>query len=1009
MKTSIQDRLLERLNFLYENISSDVSRLEITAYLTREPKKFAERKSGKTLRLKEGDGWGERLFDCAWMKFEGEMPAGETENIAVKIDVNGEMFIAGNSGSPVCGLTCKASKFTQSLGKPAKCLYILPKSFYGKKKFSLWADCGLNDLFGRLKGEGRIACARVVKINPQVRELYYSFEHAYDWLFALEKSDPKARELLAALKKACGLMDKDFAANLGKASEVIEKVLRAPAERPPLKISAIGHAHMDLAWLWPIRETKRKLARTFSTVLNLQERFPWYVYGASQPQAYQWMKEEYPGLYSRIKAAVKKGKIDPLGAMWVEPDCNMVSGESFIRQILCGREFFKKEFGTAPDYFWIPDSFGYSPQLPQILAKSGVKNFITQKISWNMINKFPHHSFWWEGIDGSRVLAHMLPEDTYNSPAAPRSIIKVRNSYAQKGASRNALIAFGIGDGGGGPGEEHLRRILKNREVPALNEIKNRRVCEFLKDLRAEAENFPLWRGDLYLEKHQGTFTTQGKNKKHNRLCENLLRKAEWLGYVCGRLQKKPRDLSCLGAVWKEVLLYQFHDILPGSSIERVYRESCARYAVLEKFLREFIAKMEREIAEFYGEGVAINCNSWRANFSLGGRALSAAPLGATPLALAKKSKSASAKKFVLENEKIAVRFDKKARMVSMVEKSTGREFLDASRPANVFMVYDDLGDAWDFGYGYRQNRHRPMKCEAAKFYERAGRAIAEFNFSFEKSVLAERVILDGESGEVKIEISLNWQSKRKMLRLIMPLGFAARKSVSEVAFGSYEREANDATKWRRARIETPAHQWVAMKGQGRFFALLNDAKYGYRLKENSIEAGLLRCVPRPGEPLVFAADKSKNPSGDDVDFADIGRQDFKFIAIARSGDFEEHKVAAIARELNLPTTKTACGKPCKHKRLEGEVSFVEISNPNIELAAMKPAKARGAWVMRLVNLSGKPQNSGVKLKFAPRRICPCSLIEEPIKSSEKIGALAFAPHEIKSFILYYGDAGGRG
>ena len=996
-----KSRFLERLNFLYENISSDVSELKITAYPSREPLKFAEKDSVKPAPLKEGTRWGERLFDCAWIKFEGEMPRGEKENIALKIDVNGEMFVADDSGSPVCGLTCKASKFAESLGKPAKCFYILPKKFYRRKKFCVWADCGLNDLFGRLKGEGKIECARVVKINPEIRGAYYNFEHAYDWLSALEKGDPKAEELCAVLEKSCGLLDENFGANLAKASNLIEKVLRKKSRRPGLKISAIGHAHMDLAWLWPIRETKRKLARTFATALNLQERFPSYIYGASQPQAYQWVKEDYPKLYSRIKSAVKKGRIDPLGAAWVEPDCNMVSGESFVRQILCGREFFKKEFGIAPDYFWIPDSFGYSAQLPQILLKSGVKYFITQKISWNMVNKFPHHSFWWEGIDHSRVLAHMLPEDTYNSPAAPRSVIKVRKNYAQKDVSKNALIAFGIGDGGGGPGEEHVLRILKNREVSALNEIKNRRVREFLKDLSREAKNFPVWRGDLYLEKHQGTFTTQGQNKKHNRRCENLLRKAEWLCYVCERIFGKRENLESLGEIWKEVLLYQFHDILPGSSIERVYAESRARYEVLEKFLEEFIAEREQKIADFYGRGVAINCNSWRASLAFGGGNVSVPKLGIAPLSGAVKPEKASAKKFVLENKKLVLRFDKNARMVSMVEKSSGKEFLDKSRPANVFMVYGDFGDAWDFGYEYRKNARRAMGCASAKFFNRGPDAVAEFIFKFEKSALRERVILEGDSDEVKIEISLDWKSRRKMLRMVYPLGFKASESVSEIAFGSYSRAANDATKWRRARIETPAHQWVAMKNSSRFFALLNDAKYGYRLKDNAVEAALLRCVPRPGEPLVFASDKSKNPKAGDAGFADLGRQDFKFSLFAKSGKFGAGEVSARARSLNLPASKAKPSSKKTASPLE-EFSFVEIGCEDIELVAMKPAEKPGKWIMRLVNLSGEKRSAKVSLKFPPRKICECDISENPIKNPQSIESLGFGAHEIKSFILQY-------
>ena len=1000
MPNSQKTRFLERLNFLYENISTDISPLKITAYLTREPAKFCDRAKGEKLELKEGSRWGERLFDCAWMKFEGEMPRLK-KNVALKLDVNGEMFVADGGGSPLCGLTCKMSTFSESLGKPAKCFYILPKSFYGRKKFSVWADCGLNDLFGRLKGEGKIACARVVKINPEIRALYYNFEHAYDWLFALEKGDENEKILSGALSEACDLLDADFEKNLSSASKCLEKVLYRKARRPRLEVSAIGHAHMDLAWLWPVRETKRKLARTFETVLNLQERFPSYVYGASQPQGYLWVKEDYPKLYSRIKEAVKKGRVDPLGAMWVEPDCNMPSGESFVRQILYGRKFFYDEFGIKPDYFWIPDSFGYSPQLPQILKKSGVKYFITQKLSWNMVNKFPHHSFWWQGIDGSRVLAHMLPEKTYNSPAAPRSLLKVEREYAQKNVSRNALIAFGIGDGGGGAGEEHIRRLLKNRKVLSLNKIKNRKVSAFLKDLERESGNFPTWRGDLYLEKHQGTFTTQGKNKKHNRFCENLLRKAEWLGYACERILGERQDMSFLEPIVKEILLYQFHDILPGSSIERVYGESCARYEILESRLLAAIENFEGKLASYFGQNLLINCNSWGGKFYKSGRVLNVPALGFAAESNLKKAPKASAKPLVLENGKLRLEFSESGEMLSLKEKDSGAEFFDAKNPANVFMVYDDCGDAWDFGYGYRKNRKSKMECVSKKFFEKRGAGIAELKFKFEKSTLFERIILEGESDEVRIEISLDWQSKRKMLRLVLPLCFKAEKSVSEVAFGYYEREPNDAGKWRRARIETPAHQWVAMKNKKMFFALLNDSKYGYRLKENTVEACLLRCVPRPGEPLVFAADKSKNPAGDDIDFADVGKQNFKFSIFSKSGVFEPKEAASRARALNLPVLNARSEKSAKKRGFQ-DFSLVKINNENIELAAMKPAQDGDAWIMRLVNLSGDSEKARVDLKFAPKEVLECDLAEIPVKKPQVIENLVFGAHEIKSFILRY-------
>lgn len=1012
MNPEIKAKLAEFLERLYCSTDVPLKELEIASFKSAEPLPFADRLRGKKSSPKEGEVWAKKLFDCAWMKFSCALPKSlERKNLALKLDVNGEMLVVDAKGNPLQGLTCKASKFCDSLGKPAKRIFIPSAAELEKSRITVWADCALNDLFGRLKGDGKIACARLVRINPEIRSLYYLFEHAFDWLCALgPKSNPEtAASLQNALLETAGLFGENLESlsegspEIPKAKKILEKALFKKRARPKLEISAIGHAHMDLAWLWPIRETKRKLARTFATVLALQKRYPQYVYGASQPQAYLWMKREYPSLYARIKEAVARGKIEPLGAAWVEPDCNLPSGESLVRQMMLGREFFKGEFGVEPEYFWIPDSFGYSPQLPQILLKSGVKYFITQKISWNTVNKFPHHSFVWEGIDSSRVLAHMLPEDTYNSPAAPRSLLKIEKNYAQKDASNNALMAFGIGDGGGGPGEEHLERILKNKRVCGLNKIKNRSVKSFLKDLEKESANFPVWRGDLYLERHQGTFTTQGRNKKHNRICENLLFQAEWFAYVLERMSNKKAETEFLKDLWSEFLLYQFHDILPGSSIERVYKESCAGYEVVEKKLREYIDKCAAKIGGLLGFKAVFNTTSWLAKKRLGSSEISVPKLGFAPLKSARAAPRASARKGVLENEKLAVKFNSKGEIFSFIDKNSKLDFADKSRPANVFMVYDDFGDAWDFGNGYRSNKRRAMKIVSSKFHMEDSSAVADFEFEYGSSKLRERAVLDGGADTLKLEISLDWRDRRKMLRYVFPLGIKAQKSVSEVAFGSYERSANDATKWRRARLETPAHQWAALRSKNRAFAVLNDCKYGHRLKDSSIEVGILRCVPRPGEPLVSVSDKPEDVDDFSRDFADLGRQSFALSLYPMPEGLDRAKVSARARALNsVFKVSEIKGAKAASEIPEAGASFVEISNPAVELVAMKPSQDGKAWVARFVNLNPAEELADLNFAFKPSKVELADLSERAIKKTEGLRGVKFGAHEIKTFKLFY-------
>ena len=998
MNDKSREKFSEILNDLYERVSSNVAPLKMEAYRSSEPLKFEDRFRGeRLLDLKESDKWGVNLFDCAWFRFDVDIPDGVEGELALKIDLNGELFIADDGGEPLEGLTCKSSTFCESLGKPAKRFFLLPDSLKGRRKFSVWADCAFNDLFGRAQGDGRIACARLVAINRDIWKLYYNYEQAFDWLFSLSENSELSAKLERALAEASELIGADLKSNLGAANDILEKVLFEGAPRPKLKVYAVGHAHMDLAWLWPIRETKRKLARTFATALSNIKKYPGYVFGASQPQGYEWMKEDYPKLYLRIKEAVKSGSIEPLGAMWVEPDCNLPSGESFIRQIICGKKFFREEFGIEPNFFWIPDSFGYSPQLPQILSKSGVKYFITQKLSWNMINRFPYHSFWWEGIDSSRVLAHMLPEETYNSPAAPRSLAKIASEYAQRDVSDFALMAFGIGDGGGGPGVEHLERIEKNNRVSALPEILNRPVSEFLEKFEAQADSFPVWRGDLYLEKHQGTFTTQGLNKRHNRICETLLREVEFLMYLADMAMAQKPDRAALGEIWREVLLYQFHDILPGSSIERVYVESCARYEILEGRLREMKRGLIGKLRGIFGADAVFNTTSWEVELPLGRSKLKIPQLGLASKSLAVEAQDFSSRKSgerLLENDFLRVEFDEGGAIVSFVEKSSGRDFASRERPANIFNVYADKGDAWDFGYGYRDNPPERARLVSSRLEAGATAPELHLDFEFKNSKISEIIALEG--GELKLDITSDWRDRDAMLRLVFNLNFKARKSISEVAFGYYERAADDSTSWRRARIETPAHQWVAMEAEDCALAVLNNGKYGWRLKDDSIECAILRCVPRPGEALVAACDKSSNSGDENRDYADLGRQSFKLALLPAAGKFDKSMAVALSRKLNCEFDADCASESPAQKSL----SFVEISNPNVELAAMKPAEDSDAWVARFVNLSEGESRCDVDFFFKPEKIEELNLSEEVLGGYDSLRNLVFKPFEIKSFKL---------
>jgi len=405
--------LISLLDTVEQHCWTPVAPLTVTAWKTREPVPFAQRETGRRMELQPGEVWGDTLFDCAWFRFQATLPddSADLQSLALRIDVNGELLLTDNAGIPLRGLTSRASIFPGEMGRPLKSIFQglqqITTTTSTPWTIECWADAGYNDLFGSISDDGSLAVAEIVAPRPEVRTLYYDIEVLLDAMKHLPEEHPQRSAIKSALDNVQRKLKHFDDEEVGQARQTLAPFFSGGAHTG-MQLSAVGHAHLDLAWLWPIRETLRKGARTFATALYLIDRYPDYVFAASQPQLFVWMKESYPDLYRRIKVAIAAGRIEAQGAAWVECDMNLTGGESIVRQLLYGRRFFREEFGVVPDYLWLPDVFCYNGQLPQILKKSGVDYFLTQKLSWNLINRFPHHSFRWTGIDGSNVAAHML-------------------------------------------------------------------------------------------------------------------------------------------------------------------------------------------------------------------------------------------------------------------------------------------------------------------------------------------------------------------------------------------------------------------------------------------------------------------------------------------------------------------------------------------------------------------------------------------------------------------------
>lgn len=1021
---------------IYQSIYTPLAPLEITAYRTKEPVPYAQRQTGEELHLQVGDSWGE-LFDCAWFHFTGQAPAEAAgENLVLLLDVSGELCVFDEAGVPVRGLTSMSSDYDMSLGGPGKKVLPVADPAQGGEAIDVWADAGANDLFGNLQNNGRVVEASIAICHPQVRGLFYDFEMLLDFLKILPEDSARYAQILTALNDAMWELASGFNnQNAVKARQALAPQLARQGGDPSLNLTAIGHAHIDLGWLWPIRETHRKGARTFATVLANMERYPNYIFGASQPQLFQWIKDDHPELYARIKQRVKEGRFEPQGAMWVEADTNVTGGESLVRQIIYGTRFFQEEFGVTPRYLWLPDVFGYSAAMPQILKKAGVDYFMTQKMSWNQVNKFPHHSFFWQGIDGTQILTHMLPEETYNSSALPRALHKAETNYFEKGVSDQALLLYGIGDGGGGPGEEHLERLERLGNLAGLPPVKQGWAAGFFETWKKDAKRFPVWVGELYLERHAGTLTTEAKNKQYNRRMEQALRGLELAASLADALHPASRHKTAgelplfpglsssspeyptalLERTWKEVLLYQFHDILPGSSIKRVYDESLARYSEMFAEVQAATRRLQEQIAGQVNPGeaasplVCFNTLSWeRTEWVKHGEEwlqVTAPPLGYAVVDRASAGgeiPQVSADPACLENERLRVIFAADGSIISVWDKLAQREAVTPGQPANLLRVYADHGDAWDFPLDYASQSPAVMQLVSAEASVDGPRPALKQVYRLGHSKMEMEISLASKpSGEAWLEFDcrLSWREPRAMLRTSFPVNVHADTATFEIQFGSIARPTHRNTTWDLAKDEVAAHKFADLSQADYGAALLNDCKYGYKVKDGVIDLNLLRSVPYP-RPTPGAMPPP--PGEPDFNFTDQAEHTFRYTFFPHAGDASAGNVVRAGYEFNhplevLPLRKSAVSPSAA---LPASASFVQVDAPNVIVEAVKQAEDGHDWIVRLYECAHASAQATLRFGFPVHSASETDLLERELTSlpvEANVVQLYFKPFEIKT------------
>lgn len=916
--------------------------------------------------------WADK-FGCAWFRFTGKVPSmAKGSHVVLRIKLQGEGLIFNEDGIVLQGITQVLSKgdiFHSLIGKQ---VVDVADCSTGNEEIKLYVDAGFN---GKLRFENLVARLRRCDIsicNDAVNQYYYDYIDLYFTMLKLDKSNPRVAEIDSALKASYKTFKKQGAT---AAREVLKPQFDKPVFEKQTEYYCIGHAHIDLAWLWPLRETKRKVARTFANQLRNIKRYDDFIFAESQPQMWTWLKEGYPDLYERAKQAVKDGRIELQGKMWVESDTNLTSGESWIRQSLYGDKFWKQEFGQDLRLCWLPDVFGFPATLPQVLKGCGMDYFMTIKLISNTVNQFPYKTFNWVGLDGTTLLAHMEPLGDYNAGASPLAIFKGNARNTEKEIIPKALLIYGDGDGGGGPGEGHIEYIKRHKK---LFNCKVSKSINLFEDLEPYRQVMPTHKGELYYERHQGCYTSQARSKKFNRKIENLLHKVEWLGAVA-KLSGAKYDFDEMEKIWKEVLLYQFHDILPGSSIKRVYDESLERYQALTNRLEE-IEKSILLNGKEDGKLCAINPigferkewikrgDNWY-NLSLAPYSVAKLPAPAETDA-----SSLSFDDYTMQNSKVRVVFGNNGEITSLYDKEGDKEIV--GKYFNKFTIYSDpfmYYNAWDINIDYINMKKWDMKLVGVRTYIDGVRVVREQTFKYDKSTLVQKISLTVDDNMVTFDTTVDWDERFKMLRADFIPAFFADEVNCDIQFGTFNRTTKQENKVDWAQFEICAHKYVNIDGADYGFALINDCKYGHRAKDGFLSLCLLRSPEFP-DPTC-----------------DICTHTFSYAILPHKQPLAQSDVAARAYAFNNPVEIAESNVVAD--------TFVKQSNDGVIVETVKPAESGEGTLLRVYECKGKACEVALTPSVSYDKAYESDMLEN-IKGETDLAKLTFRPWEIKTIIL---------
>lgn len=926
---------------------------------------FEEATKGPFKPAHKGQSFGPS-WSTHWFKIVLNIPErfNKYEHVEFHWDSHSEGLVWTEDGEPVQGLT----------GDGERVEYVLPKSFFDGKPHTIYVEMACNAMFGVPAGDTiqppdpnryfQLKTADIVAPNLEARGLNIDF-----WILgdAAREFPTDSVEMHKALTVATKIMNTFEVGNQDSviacrkiAQEYLgNKVDSADVYKSGTKpiVFATGHCHIDCCWLWPFAETKRKIypyyvyncmannvtgkvARSWASQCELMDRYPEHRFTASSAQQYYWLETLYPKLFERVKKNIKAGKFQFIGGSWVECDTNMPSGEALVRQFVTGQRYFESRFGSRCETFWLPDTFGYSAQLPQLCRLAGMKSFLTQKLSWNNINKFPHTTFNWVALDGSQVLCHMPPAETYTSMAHFGDMKRSVSQHKSLDNDETSLLVFGHGDGGGGPTYEHIEKLRRCRGISDTVGVLPRvhmgdSVADFfhrLEERIGKGQKFATWYGELYFELHRGTYTSQSNNKKYNRRAEIFMQEIEALATMASVHDKKyTYPKKTLDHLWRLICLCQFHDCLPGSSIALAYEESDAMYAEVFKTGK----KLLEDAAGVFGISfttpengsvpIAINPSQWPRTevvsvadthkTSSGGfvQASASGPgvmsFTSTPTHSVTVTESKPGV-YVLENEHLTATITG-GHVTSLIDRKTNREAVAPRKRANQLIIMDDkplYWQAWDVEIYHMESRRELPEGKLVSLDHNSLRSSLLFETRIsDKSWIKTSVILAAGSPYLEFACEIEWRETMKFLKAEFPVDVWNTEASYETQYGVIRRPTHANTSWDAAKFEVCCHKWADLSEHGFGVAVLNDCKYGFATLGNVMRLSLIRAPKAPDAQ------------------ADMGRHTFRYAMMPHEGYVGETVVRA-AREFNAPVRVGYAKNGEEAERARGKVEgFVRV------------------------------------------------------------------------------------